>query len=122
MYYRGELHKTDYSWAEYFVFISAYLISGWSVVYKAIRNLFHGKVFDEHFLMTIATAGAIAIHELPEAVAVMWFYNVGEFVEGLAVRRSRKSIKSLLEIRPDSASVLKNGEIINTPPDEVRLG
>jgi Cd2+/Zn2+-exporting ATPase len=122
MYYRGELHKTDYSWAEYFVFISAYLISGWSVVYKAIRNLFHGKVFDEHFLMTIATAGAIAIQELPEAVAVMWFYNVGEFVEGLAVRRSRISIKTLLEIRPNSANVLRNGEIVNFLPDEVAVG
>ncbi len=122
MYYRAELHKTDYSWAEYFVFISAYLISGWSVVYKAIRNLFQGKIFDEHFLMTIATAGAIAIQELPEAVAVMWFYNVGEFVEGLAVRRSRISIKTLLEIRPDSANVLRNGEIVNFSPDEVAVG
>jgi Cd2+/Zn2+-exporting ATPase len=122
MYYRGELHNTGYSWAEYFVFISAYLISGWSVVYKAIRNLFQGKIFDEHFLMTIATAGAIAIQELPEAVAVMWFYNVGEFVEGLAVRRSRISIKTLLKIRPDSANVLRNGEIVNFSPDEVAVG
>ena len=122
MYYRDDLHKSVFSWAEYFVFISAYLICGWGVVYKALRNLLRGKIFDEHFLMAIATAGAIAIHELPEAVAVMWFYNVGELVEGLAVRRSRKSIKSLLEIRPDSASVLKEGKIINTPPDEVRVG
>jgi Cd2+/Zn2+-exporting ATPase len=122
MLFRDELHKTGYSWAEYLVFIFAYLISGWNVVYKAIRNLFHGKIFDEHFLMTIATAGAIAIHELPEAVAVMWFYNVGEFVEGLAVRRSRKSIKSLLEIRPDSAYVLRKGKIVNISPDEVAVG
>jgi Cd2+/Zn2+-exporting ATPase len=122
MYFRDDLHNSVFSWAEYLVFISAYLISGWGVVYKALRNLLHGKIFDEHFLMTIATAGAIAIHELPEAVAVMWFYNVGEFVEGLAVRRSRRSIKSLLEIRPDSANILKDGEIINTAPDEVRVG
>jgi Cd2+/Zn2+-exporting ATPase len=122
IYFRDELHNSAFSWAEYLVFISAYLISGWGVVYKAFRNLLHGKIFDEHFLMTIATAGAIAIHELPEAVAVMWFYNVGEFVEGLAVRRSRKSIKSLLEIRPDSASVLKNAKIINTSPDQVAVG
>lgn len=122
MYFRDDLHNSTYSWAEYLLFISAYLISGWGVVYKALRNLLHGRIFDEHFLMAIATAGAIAIHELPEAVAVMWFYNVGEFVEGLAVRRSRKSIKSLLEIRPESASVLKNGEIISISADEVMVG
>jgi Cd2+/Zn2+-exporting ATPase len=122
LYFREELHNTKYSWAEYIVFLSAYFISGWGVVFKAVRNLFHGRIFDEHFLMTIATAGAIAIHELPEAVAVMWFYNVGEFVEGLALRRSRKSIKSLIEIRPDSASLLRNGEILNVLPDEVKVG
>jgi Cd2+/Zn2+-exporting ATPase len=122
MYFRDDLHNTIFSWAEYLVFISAYLISGWGVVYKALRNLLHGKIFDEHFLMTIATIGAIVIHELPEAVAVMWFYNVGEFVEGLAVRRSRKSIKSLLEIRPESANVFRNGELINISPDEVAVG
>lgn len=122
MYFRTELHNTRFSWAEYLVFLSAYLISGWEVVFKAIRNLLGGKIFDEHFLMTIATAGAIVIHELPEAVAVMWFYNIGEFVEGLAVRRSRKSIKSLLEIRPDSANVMRNGKIISSSPNDIKVG
>ncbi len=76
-----------------------------------MKNALRGRVFDENFLMTIATVGAILIQELPEAVAVMWFYNVGEFVEGLAVNRSRNSIRSLLEVRPDYANVITDGKI-----------
>jgi Cd2+/Zn2+-exporting ATPase len=121
MLFETELHNTN-PLLEFLVFISAYLISGWGVISKAVKNLVRGKVFDENFLMTIATAGAILIHALPEAVAVMWFYIVGEFVEGLAVRRSRKSIKTLLEIRPDTASVNRNGKTEIVSPEEVTVG
>jgi Zn2+/Cd2+-exporting ATPase len=115
------LKNTPYSVAVYAVFIPAYLISGWGVLLKAYRNLFRGKVFDENFLMSIATLGAIAIGELPEAVAVMMFYNVGEFMQGLAVRRSRRSIRALLEIRPDYANLKVNDEIKSVSPEDVNV-
>jgi Cd2+/Zn2+-exporting ATPase len=116
------LHKTPSSIGEYVVFISAYLISGWGVLSKAYKNLFRGKVFDENFLMAVATLGAIAIRQMPEAVAVMMFYNVGEFMQGLSVRRSRRSIRKLLEIRPDYANLKSNGEIKTVSPEEVKTG
>ncbi|QQS34949.1 MAG: cadmium-translocating P-type ATPase [Ignavibacteriales bacterium] len=105
-----------------FLFISAYLVSGWTVLLKAIKNIFRGKIFDENFLMAIATIGAIAINELNEAVAVMLFYNIGEFLQGLSVRRSRNSIKSLLEFKPDSANQLINGEVIKVSPEAITIG
>jgi Cd2+/Zn2+-exporting ATPase len=122
MIFRKELQATETRWAEYLLFITAYLISGWGVIKKAVMNAIRGKVFDENFLMTIATLGAILIQELPEAVAVMWFYNVGEFVEGLAVNRSRNSIRSLLEVRPDFANVITDGKIISKSPEDVSIG
>ena len=90
------LHDTPGAIAEYAVLIPAYLISGWSVLTSAGRNILRGKIFDENFLMTIATLGAIAIHEIPEAVAVMLFFQIGEMFQGFAVGRSRRSIKALL--------------------------
>jgi len=122
MIFRKELQATEYRWAEYLLFITAYLISGWGVIFKAVKNALQGRVFDENFLMTIATIGAILIQELPEAVAVMWFYNVGEFVEGLAVNRSRNSIRSLLEVRPDFANVISDGKILSKSPEDVSIG
>jgi Cd2+/Zn2+-exporting ATPase len=122
MIFRKELQATEWRWAEYLLFITAYLISGWGVIKKAVMNAIRGKVFDENFLMTIATIGAILIQELPEAVAVMWFYNVGEFVEGLAVNRSRNSIRSLLEVRPDFANVFIDGKLISKSPEDVSIG
>ncbi|RKY94578.1 MAG: cadmium-translocating P-type ATPase [Ignavibacteriae bacterium] len=122
MVFRKELQATEYGWAEYLLFITAYLISGWGVILKAVKNALQGRVFDEHFLMTIATLGAIIIQELPEAVAVMWFYNVGEFVEGLAVNRSRNSIRALLEVRPEFANVITAGKIISKSPEDVSIG
>ncbi|MDJ0636671.1 MAG: heavy metal translocating P-type ATPase [Xenococcaceae cyanobacterium MO_188.B29] len=116
------LHNTPYALAEYAVFIPAYLISGWSVLSSAGRNILRGPIFDENFLMTIATIGAIAIHELPEAVGVMLFFQVGELFQGFAVGRSRKSIKSLLEVRPDKANLLVEGEIREVAPEEVKIG
>ncbi len=116
------LHDTPGSIAEYAVFIPAYLISGWSVLSSAGRNILRGKIFDENFLMTIATIGAIAIHELPEAVAVMLFFQVGELFQGFAVGRSRKSIKSLLEVRPERANLVVDGVIKEFVPERVNIG
>ena len=116
------LHDTPGAIAEYAVLIPAYVISGWSVLTSAGRNILRGKVFDENFLMTIATIGAIAIHELPEAVAVMLFFQVGELFQGFAVGRSRRSIKSLLEVRPDTANLKVNGEIREVAPQQVAVG
>ena len=104
--YRDEIHGTPYHIAEYLVFGIAYLIVGWKVISSAGKNIIRGQVFNEKFLMTIATLGAFAIDEMPEAVAVMLFYVVGELFQDIAVNRSRKSIKSLLEIKPDYANLL----------------
>ncbi|MFO7447603.1 MAG: heavy metal translocating P-type ATPase [Ignavibacteriaceae bacterium] len=120
--FRDELAGTPYSIAEYIVFLSAWLLSGWGVLSKAVKNIIHGKVFDENFLMTIATLGAVIIGELPEAAAVMLFYNVGEFVQGLAVNNSRRSIKALLEIRPDYANLKKDNKIKKVKPEDVAKG
>ncbi len=103
------LHDTPFTIAEYVVLIPAYLISGRSVLTTAGRNILRGRIFDENFLMTIATLGAIAIHEVPEAVAVMLFFQVGELFQDYSVGRSRRSIRALLEVRPDTAN-LKVGE------------
>ena len=116
------LHKTPFSLGEYLVFVPAYLISGWSVLTTAGRNILRGKIFDENFLMTIATLGAIAIHEIPEAVAVMLFFQVGELFQDFSVSRSRSSIKSLLEVRPDSANLKVGSEIKQVSPESVQVG
>lgn len=116
------LHNTPFHSAEYVVFISAYLLSGWSVLKTAGRNILHGRVFDEMFLMTIATLGAIAIHKLPEAVGVMLFYKVGELFQDLALSRSKRSIQSLLEIRPDSANLKTDSGIQTVSPEVVNIG
>lgn len=100
----------------------SYLLLGWNVIFKAITNLAKGKIFDENFLMTVATAGALAIGEYPEAVAVMLFYTVGEFLQGLAVRRSKRSISELMDIRPDFANIMENGELVQAEPDSVKIG
>jgi Cd2+/Zn2+-exporting ATPase len=116
------LHDTQGAIAEYAVLIPAYLISGWSVLTSAGRNILRGQIFDENFLMTIATLGAIAIHELPEGVAVMLFFQIGELFQGFAVGRSRRSIKSLLEVRPDRANLKIDGEIREVTPETVKVG
>ncbi|MGG6239309.1 heavy metal translocating P-type ATPase [Leptolyngbya sp. KIOST-1] len=116
------LHNTSFAIAEYAVLIPAYLISGWTVLTTAGRNILRGRVFDENFLMTIATLGAIAIHEIPEAVAVMLFFQVGELFQGYSVGRSRRSIKALLEVRPDTANLSVDGDIRTVAPETVRVG
>ena len=120
--FEKQLHDTPYSVGEYLVFIPAYLLSGWNVLTSAGRNTLKGRVFDENFLMTVATVGAIAIHKLPEAVGMMLFFKVGELFQEFAVGRSKKSIKSLLEVRPDYANLQTNGEIKKVSPDEVAAG
>ncbi len=109
-------------WINKVLYIIAYLIVGFEVVLEAIENIFKGKVFDENFLMTIATIGAFAIGEFPEAVAVMLFYQVGELFQSYAVDKSRKSIASLMDIRPDYANVKRNNEISKINPGEVKIG
>ena len=101
---------------------AAYLLTGWSVLAQAGRNIARGRVFDENFLMSLATLGAIALGEYPEAVAVMLFYQVGELFQSIAVGRSRRSVAELMDIRPDRATVLRQGQEIEVDPEEVALG
>jgi Zn2+/Cd2+-exporting ATPase len=101
---------------------TAYLLLGFDIILRALGNLFKGQVFDENFLMCIAAIGAFAIGEYPEAAGVMLFYQVGEFFQDMAVDKSKKSITSLMNIRPDYANLLKNGEIIKMSPDSVCIG
>ena len=108
--------------AELAIFLISYVIIGYEIVFKAVKNIFKGEVFDENFLMTIATIGAFGIGEFHEAVAVMLFYSVGEFLQDKAVEKSRKSITKLMDIRPDYAN-LKTGDDINkVSPNEVKIG
>lgn len=104
------------------IFIVAYIILGYDVVLKAVKNILRGRVFDENFLMTISTVGAFAIGEYPEAVAVMLFYQIGEFFQNLAVQRSRKSISDLMDIRPDYANVMRGGREQRVSPEDVKVG
>ena len=104
------------------IFLVAYIIVGFEIVRKALRNIIRGKVFDENFLMTVATIGAFGIGEFPEAVAVMLFYQVGELFQSYAVDKSRKSIANLMDIRPDFANIEKDGKIQKVDPDEVKIG
>lgn len=104
------------------LFVVSYLLVGFEILRKAARNIVNGHVFDENFLMTVATLGAFGIGEIEEAVAVMLFYQVGEFFQSYAVDKSRKSITALMDIRPDYANVYRNKEILKVDPDEVNVG
>ncbi len=112
------------SWVilEYLIYLTAYFIVGYKVLLKAVRNIFRGQLFDENFLMSLATVGAIAIDALPEAVAVMLFYSVGEYLEERAVNRSRNSIQALLNFRPEFANLIHQLEVIKVDPEEVQVG
>lgn len=122
MVFNGALHNTPYNFAEYAVLLTAYLLVGWRVVWTALRNLTHGQIFDENFLMTIATVGAIAIHQLPEAVAVMLFFKTGEFIQELSVNRSRRSVRALLDVRPDYANLKTEQGLEKVSPEKVKVG
>ncbi|MGN0451421.1 MAG: heavy metal translocating P-type ATPase [Acutalibacteraceae bacterium] len=104
------------------LFLFPYLIVGWDVLWSAVKNIVHGQVFDENFLMSLATVGAYALGDYVEAAAVMLFYQVGELFQSIAVGKSRKSIAALMDIRPDSATVLRNGEELKVSPEEVQKG
>ncbi len=109
-------------WWRLAAFIVPYLIGGYDVLWSALRNILHGQVFDEKFLMAIATIGAFATGDYPEAAAVMIFYQIGEWFQSIAVGRSRRSIAALMDIRPDYAVVLRDGEEQTVSPDEVEPG
>ena len=109
------------------LFLPAYFVIGWDVLWRAIRNIAHGQVFDENFLMALATVGAFCTGffgqgEYPEAVFVMLFYQVGELFQSYAVGKSRKSIASLMDIRPDYANVERDGKLLQVDPEEVAVG
>jgi len=114
--------STPFRIGEILVFGIAYGISGWSVIRNAIRNIIRGQIFDENFLMTVATVGAILIGEMPEAAGVMIFYMIGETLQERSVQRSRQSIKALVQARPDRAAVLRNGKTVIVHPQTVRVG
>ena len=102
--------------------VAAYAILGWDVVLHALKNICRGRIFDEYFLMSISTLGAFALGEFPEAAAVMLFYQIGEYFQSAAVNRSRKSVSALLDIRPDTANVVRNGETLTVHPETVAVG
>ena len=109
-------------WLNIALYLISYIIVGGDIVMKAVKNIFRGKVFDENFLMSIATIGAMLIGEYPEGIAVMLFYQVGELFQSYAVDKSRRSIAEAMDIRPDYANVKKNDEVIKVDPDEVQIG
>lgn len=109
-------------WARLLIFLVPYGVIGWDVLWRAIRNIAHGQVFDENFLMSIATVGAFATGDYPEATFVMLFYQVGELFQSYAVDRSRKSITELMDIRPDYANIEKDGQLEQVDPDDVAVG
>ena len=114
--------KFENVWINNGIFIVSYIIVGFEIIKDAIKNIFKGEIFDENFLMAIATIGAFAIGEFPEAVAVMLFYQIGELFQGYAVDKSRKSIASLMDIRPDYANAYRNGNLEKVAPEEVQIG
>lgn len=105
-----------------FYFITVYAVVGWDVLWRAARNIAHGQVFDENFLMALATIGAFVLGEFPEAVEVMLFYQIGELFQSYAVGKSRQSITALMDIRPDYANIERGGALEQVDPDEVAVG
>ena len=103
------------------LFLIPYFVIGWDIMYKAVRNISHGQVFDENFLMLIATIGAFVVGEYSEGVAVMLFYQVGELFQSYAVGKSRRNISELMDIRPDYANIEVDGNLEQVDPDEVEM-
>lgn len=116
------LNEDTSFWIRLAVYIPAYLVAGFEVLKNAVTNIFHGEIFDENFLMAIAGIGAFFVGECPEAVIIMLFYGVGELFEDVAVENSRSSIKDLLTLAPETANVLRNGEIVKVNAKEVKQG
>ena len=109
-------------WLGMALYLIPYALIGWDVLWRAVRNILNGQVFDENFLMAVATVGAFGCGEYPEAVAVMLFYQVGELFQSVAVARSRQSIAALMDIRPDYANVEREGQLVQVDPEEVAVG
>ena len=109
-------------WAARGVFAVAYVIAGWDVLWASLRNILRGEVFDENFLMAVASVGAMALGDFAEGAAVMLFYQVGEWFQAYAVGRTRGSIAALMDIRPDFANVLRGGQTLRVDPEEVQVG
>lgn len=109
-------------WLSLFLYMIPYLIIGYDILRKAVLGIVHGEVFDENFLMAIATVGAIGLGEYTEGVAVMLFYQIGELFQSYAVGKSRRNITALMDIRPDYANIEKDGAIEQVDPDEVEIG
>lgn len=122
VYIAAMVIRLDIKWLQPSLFLTSYVIVGGNVVLKAARNIFKGNVFDENFLMSIATIGAFFVGQFPEAVAVMLFYEVGELFQSYALAQSRKSISSLMDIRPDYANVKRGDEIVTVDPYDVQVG
>lgn len=122
LFFIGALLTDKGSPYELSLFITAYLLVGWEILYSAARNMTRGQLFDENFLMSIATLGAFAIGEYPEGVAVMLFFRVGEFFQDMAVAKSRRSIETLMDIRPDYANLIVDGKSVKVDPIEVKVG
>lgn len=120
--YQEWLAEVINEFAVLIVFGAAYLISGWPVIARAYKNVRQGNWFDETFLMSISTIGAMLIREYPEAVVVMLFYQIGEYVQGLSVNRSRRSIRALMDVRPDQANLLVDGNVQTISPEKVAVG
>ena len=120
--FNSRLHQTPYAIAEYVILLSAYVLVGGPVLWSAFKSIVRGQVFNEMFLMSIATVGAIAIHQIPEAVGVMLFYSVGEYLQDRAVDKSRRSIASLMDLRPDSARILEGIKRRIVVPEIVQIG
>ena len=122
LYISAMVIKFQNEWINNGILIISYIIVGFEILRKAVRNILRGKVFDENFLMSVATIGAFGIGEYPEAVAVMLFYQIGELFQSYAVDKSRKSIASLMDIRPDFANIYKDGKIEKVNPEKIKIG
>ena len=118
----GILNLQGPFWIELLLYLVPYIVVGYQVLFNAFRNIINGQIFDEQFLMSLATIGAFVIGEYPEAVMVMVFFQIGELFEKIAVGKSRKSISELMDIVPDSANLLKDGVILTVSPDEIKKG
>ena len=118
----GNLDSLKGSILLFAIYLVPYLLIGYDIVWKAIRNISHGQVFDENFLMMIATFGALGVREYSEAVAVMLFYQIGELFQGYAVGKSRQSIAAMMDICPEYANIEEDGQLKQVDPDDVEIG
>ena len=109
-------------WVELLLYLVPYLVIGYDILKKAVKGIFKGQVFDENFLMAVATVGAVALGDYKEGVAVMLFYQIGELFQSVAVGKSRKNITSLMDIRPDYANIEVDGKLEKVDPDDVEIG